>query len=146
MARIPCYKLLDELIHPHRETAVINSRLLLIFSSAAMETAPATIWGRKRQLFTSVSDSAIIYNMNSKHRKTLEAIYNNPVSGNIKWKRIESLFIAVGCEIIEGRGPRITVVYGTDKVAFHRPHPRNEALRYRVHAARDFLTMIGVKP
>jgi len=111
-----------------------------------METAPATIWGRKRQLFTSVSDSAIIYNMNSKHRKTLEAIYNNPVSGNIKWKRIESLFIAVGCEIIEGRGSRITVVYGTDKVAFHRPHPRNEALRYRVHAARDFLTMIGVKP
>ena len=87
-----------------------------------------------------------MYNMNSKHRKTLEAIYNNPVSGNIKWKRIESLFIAVGCEIIEGRGSRITVVYGTDKVAFHRPHPRNEALRYRVQATRDFLTMIGVKP
>ena len=84
--------------------------------------------------------------MNSKHQKTLQFIYSEPVSGNIEWRRIEALFIAVGCQIIEGNGSRITILYGTKKASFHRPHPGKEALRYRVHAARDFLKLIGIQP
>jgi len=83
--------------------------------------------------------------MNSKHQKTLEAIFNDPISGNIEWRKIEALFIALNCQIIEGNGSRITIVHGTYKAAFHRPHPGKEALRYRVSAARDFLKLIGVK-
>jgi len=30
------------------------------------------------------------------------------------------------------------------KATFHRTHPGKEALRYRVRAAREFLTKIGV--
>ncbi len=45
--------------------------------------------------------------MNSKHRKTLEAIFAKPVTGTIEWSRIEALLIAVGCEVIEGRGSRV---------------------------------------
>jgi hypothetical protein len=40
--------------------------------------------------------------MNRNHRKTLAAVLANPVSGNIEWRRIEALFKAAGCEIIEG--------------------------------------------
>jgi hypothetical protein len=84
--------------------------------------------------------------MTSKHQKTLEAIFSDPISGTIEWRKIEALFIAVGCQIIEGNGSRVTIVHGTHKASFHRPHPGKEALRYRVSAARDFLNLIGVKP
>lgn len=84
--------------------------------------------------------------MNSKHQKTLQAIFTDPISGAIEWRKIEALFLAIGCEIIEGNGSRITVVYKQYKAAFHRPHPSKESLRYRVSAVRDFLKLIGIEP
>ncbi len=93
-----------------------------------------------------VAKSDIILPMNRSHRKTLASVFTNPVSGNIEWRRIEALFKAVGCEIIEGSGSRITVLHKGRKATFHRPHPGKDALRYQVHAARDFLTLIGVTP
>ncbi|MCF8146880.1 MAG: type II toxin-antitoxin system HicA family toxin [Deltaproteobacteria bacterium] len=84
--------------------------------------------------------------MNRKNRKTLAAVFTDPLSGNIEWSKIEGLFRAVGCDIIEGSGSRITVLHQGRKAAFHRPHPGKDALRYRVGAARDFLKMIGVTP
>jgi len=93
-----------------------------------------------------VAKSGIILPMNRSHRKTLASVFTDPVSGNIEWRRIEALFKAVGCEIIEGSGSRITVLHKGRKATFHRPHPGKDALRYQVHAARDFLTLIGVTP
>ena len=88
----------------------------------------------------------IISIVNRRHRKTLEAIYAEPISGNIDWRKIEALFKAAGCEIIEGSGSRITILYKGRKATFHRPHPSKEALRYQIRAAREFLEDIGVKP
>jgi len=68
------------------------------------------------------------------------------VNGSIEWRRIESLLRAVGCQIIEGRGSRITVTHQGRKATFHRPHPAKEALRYQVRATREYLMTIGVKP
>ncbi len=93
-----------------------------------------------------VAKNAIISLMNRSQQKTLEAVFTNPVSDNIEWRKIEALFKAAGCRIIEGGGSRITVVHENRKAAFHRPHPRKEALRYQVSAARDFLNKIGVTP
>jgi hypothetical protein len=42
--------------------------------------------------------------LKSKHRKTLQAIFDNPVRANIVWKDVENLLIACGAEISEGRG------------------------------------------
>ncbi|MDL1959335.1 MAG: type II toxin-antitoxin system HicA family toxin [Deltaproteobacteria bacterium] len=84
--------------------------------------------------------------MNRNHRKTLNTVFADPVSGNIEWRKIEALFKAVGCKIIESSGSRITILHKGGKATFHRPHPGKEALRYRVIAARDFLKMIGVTP
>ena len=84
--------------------------------------------------------------MNSRHRKTLEAVFAKPTSVNLEWTRIEALLIAVGCTVVEGRGSRVRFVHGTTVITFHRPHPAKEAKPYQVDDARSFLELIGVKP
>ncbi|MFK5927773.1 MAG: hypothetical protein QM483_14190 [Desulfuromusa sp.] len=39
--------------------------------------------------------------MNSKQTNTLRTIFSNPVNGNLEWSRIESLFVAIGCRVVE---------------------------------------------
>jgi hypothetical protein len=84
--------------------------------------------------------------MNSKQRKTLAAVFAEPVSGTVEWSAIETLLVAVGCEVIEGSGSRVRFVFNGMVAAFHRPHPAKEAKRYQVRDAREFLLRIGVKP
>lgn len=84
--------------------------------------------------------------MNSKHEKTLAIIFKDPVSGTIEWAAVESLLVAVGCEVIEGNGSRVRFVKDGEVETFHRPHPAKEAKRYQVRAARSFLERIGVMP
>jgi hypothetical protein len=84
--------------------------------------------------------------VNSQQRKTLTAVFKDPVSGAIAWADIESLLPAVGCTVIEGNGSRVRFVFGGHIASFHRPHPAKEAKRYQVRDAREFLSMIGVKP
>ena len=84
--------------------------------------------------------------MNSKQRKTLEAIFADPVSPSIEWAAIENLLLAVGCKKIEGKGSRVRFDYKGVIATFHRPHPDKEAKRYQVKDAREYLTRIGVTP
>ena len=84
--------------------------------------------------------------MNSAQRKTLAALFAEPVNGAMEWRRIEALLVAVGCKVMEGSGSSLTFESGGLRVHFHRPHPGKEALRYRVRDARAFLMSIGVKP
>lgn len=84
--------------------------------------------------------------MNSKQRKTLAAIFTDPVSGTIEWAAIEGLLRAAGARLIEGRGSRVRFEKDGEIATFHRPHPAKEAKRYQVVAARAFLERIGVTP
>jgi len=84
--------------------------------------------------------------MNSKHTKTLQAIFSKPTTSTLEWAKLESLLLALGCNVIEGRGSRLRFEYNGIITAFHRPHPAKEAKPYQVEQARDFLTAIGVKP
>ncbi|WP_257263467.1 type II toxin-antitoxin system HicA family toxin [Endozoicomonas sp. ONNA2] len=84
--------------------------------------------------------------MNSKHRKTLLAIYQEPAPKQLEWKAIEALLMAVGAEMLEGRGSRVRFHKQGEMATFHRPHPHKEAKPYQVRDARDFLSRIGVKP
>ncbi len=93
-----------------------------------------------------LSTRAIFLAVNSKHRKTLESIWKEPVNGNVEWARIESLLKAVGCRVIEGAGSSVTFECLGNKATLHRLHPGKEALRYRVSAAREFLQRIGITP
>lgn len=84
--------------------------------------------------------------MNSQQRKVLEQIFGNPVNGNLEWRKIESLLLALGCVRTEGAGSSVAFMHSGVTVRFHRPHPQRAALRYRVLDARKFLETIGVKP
>jgi len=77
--------------------------------------------------------------VNSKQRRTLEAIWSDPVNGSIEWARIESLLVALGCRVVEGPGSSVTFEWQGRRATFHRPHPGKEALRYRVKAVRELL-------
>lgn len=82
--------------------------------------------------------------MQSKHKKTLDIISSDPINGSIEWKKIEALFIALDCRVIEGSGSSVTFEKEGIRVFFHRPHPNKESLRYRVKDTREFLQKIGV--
>jgi len=84
--------------------------------------------------------------MNSRQTKTLQVIFSKPTPSTLEWAKLESLLLALGCNVIEGRGSRLRFEYNGIITAFHRPHPAKEAKPYQVEQARDFLTAIGVKP
>lgn len=84
--------------------------------------------------------------MNSRHRKTLEAVFAKPILRNIEWRRIEAMLIAFGCELIEGRGSRVAFKWNGLRADFHRPHPGKEAKPYQVRAVREFLERLEVRP
>lgn len=84
--------------------------------------------------------------MNNTQRKTLVAIFSTPTPKNLEWARIESLFVALGCVVIEGNGSRVRFELSGVVGTFHRPHPAKEAKPYQVKDAKLFLTEAGVKP
>ncbi len=88
----------------------------------------------------------IFASMNCKQKKTLVAVFKDPISGTIEWAAIENLLVAAGANVIEGNGSRVKFEKDGIIASFHRPHPDKEAKRYQVRDAREFLTQIGVEP
>ena len=84
--------------------------------------------------------------MNKSHRKTLNDIFSQPVPATLEWRRIESLFVSLGTQTIEGAGSRVRFELNGVIAAFHRPHPAKEAKPYQVRDAKTFLENAGVKP
>ena len=84
--------------------------------------------------------------LRSQHRRTLEAIFEKPVLANIAWADIESLLVACGADISEGRGSRVRIALSDVRAVFHRPHRRKQTDRGAVVAMRRFLTEAGVEP
>ena len=84
--------------------------------------------------------------MNNRQRKTLAAIFADPISPSIPWSDIESLLRALGAQIREGRGSRVRVALGDRFAVFHRPHPRPTTDKGAVAAVRRLLAEAGVQP
>jgi len=84
--------------------------------------------------------------VDSKHQKTLEAVFEKPERANILWRDIEALLIALGAEITDGNGSRRRVALKGVRAVFHRPHPRKETDKGAVKSVRRFLEAAGVKP
>ncbi|BCL34986.1 type II toxin-antitoxin system HicA family toxin [Nostoc sp. MS1] len=83
--------------------------------------------------------------LNSKHQKTLDDVFESPVRANILWSDIESLLIALGAEVSEGRGSRVRIALSSVRAIFHRPHPQKETDKGAVKSMRHFLTEAGFK-
>lgn len=84
--------------------------------------------------------------MNNTQKKTLKAIFSNPIPCNLEWREIEALFRAIRAQCIEGNGSRVRFELNGVIATFHRPHPKKEAKPYQVKDARAFLEKVGVKP
>ena len=84
--------------------------------------------------------------MNSAQRRTLEAIFANPIPSSLAWRQIEGLFVALGAQTIEGRGSRVRFELNGVIASFHRPHPHRETKPYQVRDAREFLIQAGIRP
>jgi hypothetical protein len=84
--------------------------------------------------------------MNSKHHKTLQALFAKPTSATIEWRKIELLLIAIGSQCEQGEDSRVSFLMNSHRLDLHRPHPGKEAKRYQVKDVQSFLVLIGVKP
>lgn len=84
--------------------------------------------------------------LSSTQLKTLQAIFDNPVRSDVEWKKIESLFNALGAELSEGRGARIRVALNDVRAVFHRPHPQKETDKGALKSVRRFLKEAGITP
>jgi len=84
--------------------------------------------------------------MKKKHRATLKLIFVRPVNGSIKWAEIEALFVALGAEVKEREGSRVSVFLFDEIRVFHRPHPSPDVDKGAVASIRKWLEQNGVKP
>lgn len=84
--------------------------------------------------------------MNSRQRKSLEALFRDPPPRSMEWSDIEALLVALGATIVEGRGSRVRFVLNQAVATFHRPHPSKDAKPYQIQDARRFLEQAGIKP
>ena len=84
--------------------------------------------------------------MNKRQKGTLEGIFADPVRANIAWHDVESLLLALGAELAEGRGSRLRVALNGVRAVFHRPHPGNEVGKPTVRSLRGFLSEAGIRP
>jgi len=84
--------------------------------------------------------------MTKKHRRTLAAVFAEPVRTNVKWSDIEAMRLASGAEISEGEASRVRIALHGVRAVFHRPHPRKETDKGALRSVRRFLIEAGVTP
>ena len=84
--------------------------------------------------------------LSTKHRKTLRAVYDDPIRSNVPWAGVETLLLALGAEVTEGSGSRVRVALGDVRAVFHRPHPQRETDKGALKSVRRFLREAGHKP
>ena len=84
--------------------------------------------------------------MSKKHRRTLEAIFEEPIRASILWRDIETILKAAGATISTGEGSRVRIALNGVRAVFHRPHPEKETHKGTVRSMRRFLTDAGVTP
>jgi hypothetical protein len=95
---------------------------------------------------TLVSPNDTIRQMRRKHRRTLEAIFADPVRANVNWTDIEAMLKACGAELTEGKGSRVRIALNGVRAVFHRPHPQKETDKGALRSVRRFLTEAGITP
>ncbi|HEU0299693.1 MAG TPA: type II toxin-antitoxin system HicA family toxin [Longimicrobium sp.] len=84
--------------------------------------------------------------MSNWHRRTLEAVFRDPVSPTIIWTDVQAMLVHFGAEIREGSGSRVAIVLNEHAAHVHRPHPRKEASRITIRDIRDLLVRAGITP
>ena len=120
-----------------RTTATLASKVRDVSTSAI------AVASKKLDL---ASKSSITFSMNSKHRKTLEALRSKPERGDIAWAAVEALLLGIGCRKLEGEGSRVRFVSPDGTILrIQRPHPRPVLDKGAVKSVRRFLDQMEIE-
>ena len=84
--------------------------------------------------------------MKARHAKTLQLIFFRPTPAGVKWLDAVALFEALGAEITEAEGSRVTVSLFEQVKVMHRPHPSPDMDKGAVASIRKWLEENGVTP
>jgi len=84
--------------------------------------------------------------MNRKHRRTLLSLYGHPVSGNVAWRDVVALLLALGAKIAEREGSRVCILLNGRVLVQHRPHPSPQMDKGAVADMREYLKLCGITP
>lgn len=84
--------------------------------------------------------------MNKRHQRTLNSIFAQTISGNIKWRNVEALLKNLGATLSERAGSRVAVSLEGRIAYFHRPHPSPNMDKGAIRDLRKFLQSVGITP
>ena len=84
--------------------------------------------------------------MSHKHAQLIQALFHDPVSGNIHWRDVESLLSHLGAEVEPLTGARFRIRLNGMEGLLHRPHHSNVLGRQDVKYLREYLARAGVTP
>ena len=84
--------------------------------------------------------------MSHKHAHLIQALFHDPISGNIHWREVESLLTHLGAEVEPLSGARFRVRLNNMEGVLHRPHHSNVLDRQDVKYLREYLARAGVTP
>ncbi len=83
-----------------------------------------------------------MYDMRTKHRQTLERVFDRPTPADIRWADVEAMLRAADIAVSEGSGSRVRLIKGNSAMVIPRP----ETGRATVRDLAKFLSSIGVEP
>jgi HicA toxin of bacterial toxin-antitoxin, len=84
--------------------------------------------------------------MSSKHRRTLEAVFDNANEASIRWNDMIAMLVYYGGEVLEREGSRVQVRLNGIPAFLHKPHPGKELKPWAVRYLRAFLIRAGLTP
>lgn len=82
--------------------------------------------------------------MSHKHQHLLRTIFQDPVSGNIHWREVESLLSHLGAQIEPTRSGGFRVLLNRRESVLHHPHHSSVCDKPTIKLLREFLSHAGV--
>jgi len=84
--------------------------------------------------------------MSHKHLNLLRTIFQDPISGNIHWREVESLLTHLGATIEPSHGARFRVVLNRTEGFLHLPHHGSTCSKQDIKLLREYLAHAGMSP
>jgi|KBSMisStandDraft_5_1062788.scaffolds.fasta_scaffold2944251_1 hypothetical protein len=82
--------------------------------------------------------------MNHRHRKTLHALFDHPISANISFGDVERMLEDLGATLEDRSGARVAVTLKGHTAVFHKA--QHSMHKDEVVSIRHFLTSSGIDP
>ena len=84
--------------------------------------------------------------MSHKYVSLLHTIFQDPISGNIHWRQIESLLHHLGANMEPIQGARYRVLLNGVEGVLHHPHHSNVCSKQDIKHLRQYLASAQVTP